>query len=797
MTGRTPQVGVRLAVLDGKVVERELRKFGREGEVAFKRMQKASIPASRNLKVLDGAVSDLKGQVGGLSTRLGPLGAGLSAIGPAGAAAAAGIGALTLGLAVAAERGREAAASIVEVANSARRAGLDAKSFQELAFVADVNKISIDALTDGIKELNLRADEFIFTGKGPAAEAFQRLGFGAEELSQRLHDPSELLVEIIRRMEDLDRAAQIRISDELFGGTAGERFVELIDRGVDSVGVLIEEFRELGIGFEQNVIDKAEEADREYQKLTAQIENNMSKAFLNFTPIALATSDALLKVSQGFAAVVESFLAVEDVSTNTLKQRGADLTEQIARQRELQAQITDKRALASIDRELKRLYREAERIQNEIDKRSGFRDDYVFEPTERVSRAETSTEADRTAAEAWRKRIQTADERRIQSLKEINRLEKLGELSAEGAARARLKAEETYAATIKKTGRTDRQADAKLLREVQSLLKASATPAEELEKRLERIAELQAGGVFDRASGGNGAAAANAARVQAMREYLGAAEDTEAALERLQELAKNGLGADALAAKVALAERAGRSFGDTMTDVGDRISDGITDTLFAANDQAQDFGQTMKGLARQLARDFVNSQLRNLFGQFGGGFGGGGNLFAGLLSSLFGRGSSNAVMTATAGIYHDGGMIGQGGRTRQVPVSLFADAERRHQGGFIGPGERAIIAEDDERMLTVAMQKNTADTLRGLAALASRPTAAAAPATRAPTVNIYPQPGQSVETQERRGPDGGLELDVLLGPIERGLATRVSEGGPLERAIGKRYSLNRANGLAG
>ncbi|MEE4012096.1 hypothetical protein V1T76_08555 [Roseibium sp. FZY0029] len=801
MASRTPQVGVRLAALDGKVVQREFRKFGKEGEDAFQRIQKASVPASRSLKAVDASVSDMKSSAAGLSARIGPLGSALSALGPVGLAASVGIGALTLGLTLAAERSREAVASITEIANAARRAGLDVQDFQELGYVAEVNQISIDALTDGIKELNLRADEFIITGKGSGAEAFQRLGFSADELSQRLQNPADLLVEIIKRTEDLDRAAQIRIADELSGGTGGERFVELIDRGSDSVQDLVREFRELGIGFDQNLIDKAEEADREFRKVTAQIDSNMTKAFLEFTPIALAASDALLKVAQGFRAVVDAFSEIENKSNYALQSRGAEITEEIARQRARLEGTPGRREAANARKELDRLYKEAARIQEALDRRSGFREDYVYEPPAADKPKLTATEDDRTAAEAWRKRILTADEERIKALEEIDRLEKLGQLTAEDAGRARVKAQEDYNAAVKKAGKSGRQEEAKLLREVQSLLKTSATPAQELETRLKRIAELQKEGVFDKATGGKGEAAANAARVTAMREYLGAAEDTAGALEKLRQLSQDGIGADALAAQIALAERAGKSFGETMKEVGGTVADSITDAIFDAGEEAKDFGDIMKSLARQLARDFLNSNLRNLFGQITGGLGGGigGNGLMSIIASLFGggRSASSALMTATAGIYHDGGKIGPGGRTRQVPAPLFVNAERRHSGGFIGPRERAIIAEDDERVLTLAMQKNTADSFRSLAALASRPAAAMPSAAAVPIVNIYPQAGQEVTTQQRQGSNGAAELDVILGPIERALATKVAEGGKLSTAIGKRFGLNRANGLAG
>lgn len=48
---------------------------------------------------------------------------------------------------------------------------------------------------------------------------------------------------------------------------------------------------------------------------------------------------------------------------------------------------------------------------------------------------------------------------------------------------------------------------------------------------------------------------------------------------------------------------------------------------------------------------------------------------------------------------HKGGIVGQGGEPRTVPASVFVDAPRMHRGG-IRPGERAVIMEDGEEVLT-------------------------------------------------------------------------------------------------
>ena len=129
----------------------------------------------------------------------------------------------------------DVARGMAEIGDEAKRAGVGVEAFQELKYVAEQSRVGIDALTDGLKEMNLRADEFIVSGKGSSAEAFQRLGYDAETLAEKLHDPSALFTEIIGKLGQLDQAAQIRVADEVFGGTGGEQFVQLIAQGEQGI----------------------------------------------------------------------------------------------------------------------------------------------------------------------------------------------------------------------------------------------------------------------------------------------------------------------------------------------------------------------------------------------------------------------------------------------------------------------------------------------------------------------------------------------------------------------------------
>ncbi|EYD73608.1 Methyl-accepting chemotaxis protein [Rubellimicrobium mesophilum DSM 19309] len=246
--------------------EKRMKRAEQTGTRSFQRLQRDSQSATRQMETdmqratarINQALASTTAQVGNFGRNF-VQGLAVGAIATATAAITAGV--------------HEAVKSLASLGDEARRAGVSVETFQELKFVAEQNRIDVDALTDGLKELSLRADEFIQTGAGSAAEAFGRLGFGAEDLSERLKEPSELLLEIIGRLEDFDRAAQIRIADEVFGGTGGERFVELIGQGEAGLRATIERAHELGLVLDEETIAKAQELDRRFSEVAAKVGN--------------------------------------------------------------------------------------------------------------------------------------------------------------------------------------------------------------------------------------------------------------------------------------------------------------------------------------------------------------------------------------------------------------------------------------------------------------------------------------------------------------------------------------------
>jgi hypothetical protein len=261
----------------------------------------------------------------------------------------AGLGAASVGASAVAVR--QVARSMAEVGDAAKRAGIDIRTFQELKFVAEQNRVAVDGLVDGMKELQLRADEFIVTGGGAGAEAFERLGYTADELRTKLENPSALFSEIIGKLGQLDRAAQIRVADEIFGGSAGERFVQLIEQGQDGISATIDEAHRLGVIIEDELVEKADELDRKFNALSATVGTSLKTA--------------VVEAAAALSTFLDMFQDIEARTTDTLR------TQLNFSQRNLDQAVTRRESLPSFlrapfDKQIEKSRAEVEQLQSEL-----------------------------------------------------------------------------------------------------------------------------------------------------------------------------------------------------------------------------------------------------------------------------------------------------------------------------------------------------------------------------------------------------------------------------------------------
>jgi len=339
-----------IVALEAKVsdFEKRMRKAEQTGTRSYMGLRRGSNSATRAMEMdMNRATTSINRALATTSSRIGTFGKTMAA-GLAGGLVAGAVAGLTGSLS-------DVVKGIAAVGDEARRSGLSAQTFQEWKFVAEQNRIGVDALVDGFKELNLRADEFVVTGKGPAAEAFQRIGYSARDLKRGLEDPSELMLEIIKRMEDLDRAAQIRVADEIFGGTAGERFVELLAQGERGLRRTIDRAHEVGAVMDDEMIEKAADLDRRFGEIAEKV-GRIGKG------LAVGIADTLAEMTD-FTTALEDIFSTPERARAILGDGVADL---LAEDNAALEEHAD--ALTGIDAGYREMARSAELTAGDIER---------------------------------------------------------------------------------------------------------------------------------------------------------------------------------------------------------------------------------------------------------------------------------------------------------------------------------------------------------------------------------------------------------------------------------------------
>lgn len=166
-------------------------------------------------------------------------------------------------VAAAAAAFKQIATTVAEVGREADKARVSTQVWQQWTYAAKATGASIDGVTDALKELNIRGDEFAVTGKGSAAEAFDRLGFSVADVAERLRDPSRFLDEIIGKLQKMDKAAQARNIEELFGGTGAEEMSKMLGLSVGE----IQKLRSEAALFTDEQIAAAKKIDAEFETM--------------------------------------------------------------------------------------------------------------------------------------------------------------------------------------------------------------------------------------------------------------------------------------------------------------------------------------------------------------------------------------------------------------------------------------------------------------------------------------------------------------------------------------------------
>lgn len=250
------------------------------------------------------------------------------------------------GVAALAKFTKEAITATAALDKAASMAGVTAGQFQELAYATERYSVSQEALTDGLKELALRTDEYVRTGVGPAKESLERLGFTQDELNGRLSNTGDLFQEVISRMEKLETtAAKVRVADELFGGTGGEQFVRLVEAGAARIAELREEARRLGFVFSDEMVRAAQQANAELERMERVLSTNLTRLLIGLAPTIIRLGNAAAEAAPKIKAFIDGFLPDSLKGADSLRAELDEILALIGKLTELENEYQNKSAL--------------------------------------------------------------------------------------------------------------------------------------------------------------------------------------------------------------------------------------------------------------------------------------------------------------------------------------------------------------------------------------------------------------------------------------------------------------------
>lgn len=149
--------------------------------------------------------------------------------------------------------------------------------------------------------------------------------------------------------------------------------------------------------------------------------------------------------------------------------------------------------------------------------------------------------------------------------------------------------------------------------------------------------------------------------------------------------------------------------------------------------------------------------------------------------SLFGGGGTSAptIGPGLGYIHHKGGIVGQGGTQRVVSPDIWDHAPRYHKGGLVA-GERAIIAQDGEEVLTTDNPRHRWNIGRGMGDAEG----GYAGMRVGLDIRVYTDGKSNVRAEQGTGADGMPTLDLFFGEAEKWMAGRVGNTtGPLYKAF--------------
>ncbi len=230
------------------------------------------------------------------------------------------------------------------------------------------------------------------------------------------------------------------------------------------------------------------------------------------------------------------------------------------------------------------------------------------------------------------------------------------------------------AAGITADAKATKKAADEMQKSAQRYIEATRTPAEQLEITLKEITTLENAGKLSSEDAGR-------ARVQAQEDYQKSLKKSEQDLARLGKL-ENSHFQQLMNSWSNLAQMTDQASVSIAHSMANNIAGGLTDIITGTKSASEAFSQMASAIVQDIIRIIIQMLVMRA------------------ISSIFGGAGGAAAQ------YHTGGVVGTAPETRSVSASTFANAPRFQHGGVIPSGERGVITEPGETVLTRAQSSD-------------------------------------------------------------------------------------------
>ena len=189
------------------------------------------------------------------------------------------------GIAAFAKKNLDAADSMSKLS---QRTGIAAPTLDKFRKVAELSDTSIESLERAFPALTKNMDMAAEKAKGPAFEAFQRLGVSVKDQSGNLRSADAVMLDIADRFQGMaDGSEKAALASAVFGTRIGSELIPLLNSGGEAV-------RNMGTSLTQDFADKA-------AAFNDRLENMQEK----FGDLGLRLTEALLPALESLVGILE------------------------------------------------------------------------------------------------------------------------------------------------------------------------------------------------------------------------------------------------------------------------------------------------------------------------------------------------------------------------------------------------------------------------------------------------------------------------------------------------------------